>query len=148
MSSSCTAHSRNSTRFVIFFFTLCLISHLGQLRPGKLCLALSAAMAAEEQVSNAEQETVLAQATVEASPQEEPSSNPPAPTSGAKSMSSMTGTDEGDITSGVVATFSFQVDDFTGSAHLQYPIIVPPGRDGLQPSLALMYSSNSPNGWL
>jgi hypothetical protein len=58
-------------------------------------------------------------------------------------------TGQGDTTSSVGSSpVIFEVDDFTGTAHLKYPIIVPPGRNGLQPSLALMYSSNSPNGWL
>ncbi|GEM_PF-451493 len=34
-----------------------------------------------------------------------------------------------------------------GSVRLSYPIIVPPGRKGLQPGLSLNYSSNHSNGW-
>lgn len=41
---------------------------------------------------------------------------------------------------------SFQTDLATGSATANIPIVVPPGRKNMQPSLALSYSSNSPNG--
>jgi len=43
---------------------------------------------------------------------------------------------------------SFQPDLFTGRATTSVPIAMPPGRKGLQPSLALSYSSSSRNGWL
>jgi Salmonella virulence plasmid 65kDa B protein/Insecticide toxin TcdB middle/N-terminal region len=36
----------------------------------------------------------------------------------------------------------------TGDANLSYPIEVPPGRNGHQPSLAITYNSSSGNGWL
>ncbi len=35
-----------------------------------------------------------------------------------------------------------------GSANLSFPIKIPPGRNGLQPQLALAYSSEAGNGWL
>lgn len=41
---------------------------------------------------------------------------------------------------------SFQTDLATGSATAGIPIVVPPGRKNMQPSLALSYSSNSTNG--
>jgi hypothetical protein len=41
---------------------------------------------------------------------------------------------------------SFQPDLFTGRATTSIPIVVPPGRKGLQPALALAYSSSSRNG--
>ena len=41
---------------------------------------------------------------------------------------------------------SFQPDLFTGRATTGIPIAVPPGRKGVQPSLALAYSSSSRNG--
>ena len=36
----------------------------------------------------------------------------------------------------------------SGSMNLQYPIEVPPGRNGIEPSLAFTYSSDRPNGWM
>lgn len=36
----------------------------------------------------------------------------------------------------------------TGDARLSYPIEVPPGRGGMQPNLAVRYSSGGGNGWL
>ena len=36
----------------------------------------------------------------------------------------------------------------TGDARLSYPLRLPPGRAGLQPSLSLTYSSSAANGWL
>jgi len=49
-------------------------------------------------------------------------------------------------------TESFHADLMTGSAVASVPIAVPPGRRGLQPGIALGYSSSSPNnicgvGW-
>ena len=43
---------------------------------------------------------------------------------------------------------NFQPDLFTGRATTGVPILVPPGRKGVQPSLALSYASSSRNGWL
>ena len=45
-------------------------------------------------------------------------------------------------------SISAEVDDFTGSAHLDYPIQAPPGRKGLTPKLSLKYSSSGPNTWV
>ncbi len=41
-----------------------------------------------------------------------------------------------------VQTSTVNVEPFTGSANLSYPIQVPPGRAGIQPNLALTYSSS------
>jgi RHS repeat-associated protein len=63
---------------------------------------------------------------------------------GKSALTSSGSTDSGQFTSSV----SFKVDDFTGAAHLSYPIVVPPARDGLAPSLSLNYSSSGPNSWV
>jgi len=41
---------------------------------------------------------------------------------------------------------SFQTDLATGSATASIPIVIPPGRKNMQPSLAISYSSNNGNG--
>jgi YD repeat-containing protein len=48
----------------------------------------------------------------------------------------------------ITAVESFQPDLFTGRATLSLPVPVPPGRKGVQPALALSYSSSGRNGWL
>ncbi|MFC1631259.1 SpvB/TcaC N-terminal domain-containing protein [Candidatus Omnitrophota bacterium] len=43
-------------------------------------------------------------------------------------------------------TQSYQTDLMTGAALSSVPIVVPPGRKGIQPNISLAYSSNNPNG--
>src|SRR3989338_9195398 len=43
---------------------------------------------------------------------------------------------------------AFQTDLFTGSANFSLPIVVPPGRQGLEPNLALAYSSQAKDNGL
>jgi YD repeat-containing protein len=55
-------------------------------------------------------------------------------------------TDEDRAVSGVGGGVS--VDPFTGTATASIPIDVPPGRNGMQPSLSLVYESGGGNGWV
>jgi hypothetical protein len=41
---------------------------------------------------------------------------------------------------------AFSPDLFTGTGNLRVPIALPPGRNGFQPELTLVYSTGSGNG--
>jgi RHS repeat-associated protein len=127
----------------MFFLIVGLIPHLNELLPYKLCLVFPEANAAEEQAPEAQADKAAEGVEGEVTDQEAPSSKESA---SSDSMTSMILTDKG--SSGVASSVSFEVDDFTGAAHLKYPILVPPGRDGLVPILSLNYNSSSPNGWI
>ena len=43
---------------------------------------------------------------------------------------------------------NLNVDSTTGTASMSIPIEVPPGRAGIEPNVALLYNSSSPNGFL
>jgi RHS repeat-associated protein len=53
----------------------------------------------------------------------------------------------GDPASGI-AQIEPPAGSSTGAAHVRFPIELPPGRRGIQPELALAYSSEATNGWL
>ncbi|MBF0490125.1 MAG: VCBS repeat-containing protein, partial [Candidatus Omnitrophica bacterium] len=74
------------------------------------------------------------------------SEDPNKHTSAAISPRSTSSTSSGVVSSGVGANIqatSVQVEPFTGSANLSIPIAVPPGRAGIQPNIALTYSSSN-----
>ena len=52
------------------------------------------------------------------------------------------------FSSPVSAIQNFHADPSTGMASTSVPIVVPPGRKGIQPNIALTYSSSSKNSWL
>lgn len=47
-----------------------------------------------------------------------------------------------------VAKALFQADLFTGQATVRIPLQIPPGRQGIEPELALTYRSGDPDGWV
>jgi hypothetical protein len=49
---------------------------------------------------------------------------------------------------GPVSTSSFQVSESSGALNVSIPVSVPPGRNGLAPSLTLSYDSYKKNGWV
>jgi len=49
--------------------------------------------------------------------------------------------EEGQPPEGATASLSFEVDEFTRTSRMSYPIAVPPGRKGIAPSIALVYQS-------
>src|SRR5919109_1652675 len=52
-----------------------------------------------------------------------------------------------DPLSASAAKLDYQTDLFSGRFGYTVPIVVPPGRNGSEPSLALRYSSAAENGW-
>jgi len=52
------------------------------------------------------------------------------------------------FSSPVSAIQNFHADPSTGMASTSIPIVVPPGRKGIQPNITLAYSSSSKNSWL
>jgi len=148
MLSSFTVRFRNLIWFLIFTFTLYCMPHLEMLLPYEIHISFSEAEAAEVQASEPQATEAQAEgdqemAAEEASAIEESSSKEPSATA-----SSTTTSSEGGSSDLGLSSVSFRVDDFTGAAHMSYPIVVPPGRSGLAPQLSLSYTSSAGNGWL
>jgi len=123
MLSSFPSRHRNFIWFLIFSFTLYCIPHLELLLPYKIHLSFSEAEAAEEN-EDEEQDT------------DKPPPGDEKTLAVDESLEQFT------------PTVFFKVDDFTGAAHLGYPLLVPPGRNGLTPKLSLSYSSSGGNSWV
>ena len=120
--------------------------HLESLLPYKLHLFFPEAEAAETQVPDSQTTTTQEQTTEEVSSREAFQSQEPS-SKEISAPSSTTSTGSGASELGI-SSASFKVDDFTGAGHGSYPIIVPPGRNGLNPNLSLNYLSAEANGWL
>jgi hypothetical protein len=146
MISSFTTRFRKFIWFLIFSFTLYSIPHLELLLPYKIHFSLPEAQASEPQATETQPQTTQPQAPTEAS-DNEPSSQPQEIPK-EESASSMTTLSGGGASEMGGSSVSFKVDDFSGAAHLSYPLVVPPGRNGLNPNLSLNYLSAGGNGWL
>ncbi|MDR2138493.1 MAG: hypothetical protein LBP50_02955, partial [Tannerella sp.] len=72
---------------------------------------------------------------------------PETPVTGAYTPTTVTGLKAADPSADVQLISAPQATH-TGHAAIHYPLIIPPGRAGLQPSLHLSYSSEGGNGWL
>ena len=128
MMPSLTIRFRILACFLFFTFIFCLSSPLEFLLSMKSVFLFPAASASEELTEEVSPETLdalAAQATVQSS------FAAVSPTDSAAAIV------ESDVP--VTPSVSFSADDFTGAAHLNYPIVVPVGRDGLAPSLSLAF---------
>src|SRR4030043_2369243 len=129
--SSFTIRFRNFIWFLIFTFTLYCMPHLESLLPYEIHISFSEAEAAEVEASEPQATETQAErnqetATEEASASAGASSIEPSAEASSAAASSVDGSPEMDFFS-----VFFKVDDFTGAAHLSYPIVAPPGRSGL-----------------
>ena len=120
--------------------------HLELLFPYKIYLSFPEAQASEPQATETQPQSTQQQTPAEVS-EKEPPPQPQKP-SKEESDSSMMTLSEGGASGFGMSSATFNVDDFTGAAHMSYPISVPPARGGLAPQLSLNYSSSGGNGWL
>lgn len=74
-------------------------------------------------------------------------STPNMPESSANLSTSMAGIQPANPAEGIVGVSAPQISR-TGEASTSFPIKMPPGRNGMQPSLAITYSSDAGTGWL
>jgi hypothetical protein len=67
--------------------------------------------------------------------------------SGSYAAASSSGSSQNNQTP-AISTANIDVTQFSGAANVSIPILVPPGRAGLQPNISLNYNSNRGNGWI
>jgi hypothetical protein len=137
MISSFTTRFRSLIWFVIFTFTLYCLPHLELLLPNKIHFSLAEAGAADLP----ETETVNDQ--TEALEEQDGKEPPPEDKSLLLTMADISG--GGALGSRIVLV---ENSNFTGNAVSKIPIIVPPGRGGMAPQIALTYNSHQGNGWI
>jgi hypothetical protein len=155
MFSSFKTGLRSFIWLFIFGFTLYLMFHFEPSSHYKFHLFLPEAQADEiqtpaEQSSGTEELTTTEPLPKKTPPPEQspppeesrpPEQSPPSSPSASMSL-------EGESWTQFGSSISFNVDDFTGAAHLTYPILVPPGRGGVAPNISLMYNSYQSKGWM
>ncbi|MBS3907940.1 MAG: hypothetical protein KGZ49_12980, partial [Syntrophaceae bacterium] len=145
MLSSFTTRFRSFIWFVIFTFTLYSMPHLELLLPYKIYFFHSEAEASETQTAETETPATQQQTPPDALDKGTPQPQDPQKGETDSSMMSLSGSGSSELGGSSV---SFKVDDFSGAAHLSYPIMVPPGRRGLAPNLSLLYNSYQGSGWV
>ena len=141
-----TTRFHNFIWFLIFTFTLYTMPYLENLLPYEINLSFPEAEAAEAQ-QEAQQEATSSK-TPEQDATFDGTYKPDASAPSAPEGAAAAGSDTTESKSLDTPAASLKVDEFTGAAHLSYPIVVPPGRSGLAPQLSISYSSTGGNGWL
>lgn len=106
------------------------------------------AHAAEVQVPEETQPVEIQAEEAQEMPVEEGSGDEGFASMESSTLYSMTPLDDSTSELNIPSSVSFNVDNLIGSANLNYPIAVPPGRSGLSPLLSLNYSSVRRNGWI
>jgi RHS repeat-associated protein len=139
--------------FVIFAFTISSMPHLDFLFPLKIrFLPEAEAGTLEETLPDlADLEPPLPSAstdTAEGSKDKSTETSETAAETATGESSAGSSSSSSEYSEQITPSFSFKVDDFTGAAHLSYPISVPPAREGLVPQVSISYSSSGGNGWL
>jgi len=145
MLSTFTIRFRSVIWFLIFTFTLSTMPHLEMLIPYRIHFFSSEAYAAEDPPETAPAEPP---AGIPAEPPPETSEKEASPEDSSASGSGAATLSTGETIDQIAPAVSFKVDDFSGAAHLSYPIAVPPAREGLAPQVSLIYSSSGGNGLL
>lgn len=141
MICSFTIRFRNFIWFLIFTFTLYCMPHIELLLPYELHLSFPEAEASASETEESQSLATQGEAPAGTSAPEQPSSG--------EAPAQATAANQPDyFQSSGVPSAAFKVDDFTGAAHLSYPVAVPPGRSGLSPNLSLSYNSSAGNGWI